>query len=1776
MGPESGSVVSDLGLIGEPKDVTSSMASPLVAVAEPGAVSSGNMPTGEPKDVTQSVVAPAQDVSSFFSDPKAIATAKITALSGPLNIPPYAIQTMARQDPNAFANWNSGLDYAEKQREIDALSFKQALGDKTPATDAKIKKLQAEQAAEPKANFVQGLISGAGEQGAAGLRSAGMFALGILSWPYRKAAQALGLHNLADKQTEMLSQIGSDFGLSPERTKAITENPVTGLGETAKESTAGITGPTYRSLVDAGVNPDVASSASFVIGGALTALQAVPAGRLLPGAQRIGEEAFKDAVVQLAKNGSLTSLAKLWGTRVATIGVEQVAIGMANATTNVLGQEWAKQYSNKVNQQPIFMTPSMPTPKGLVSPGNINLNNRPNVVINKQALHEGVTEDQEIATVRSMSFGEGGKEILVPTVSDDGRIMTDDQAIQQYHKTGKMLGIFTTPKEADIYAEQLHEDQANRKIIPATPFADLAKDILTQAGEQAAVGTAIGGITAAREMKPTYEMGVKLRDWVDNVRAARARNVTEPETVIPQKALPLPSEPIEQARNLLEKAPEERDPQAVEETQAKLDESVKAITANPTPETVPQAIEAAKASDAIETTKNKFSIQQDEGLSGRPVSLRPQNERGKMEQPLESATRIESNQLDLRHSSDNSEGNQPPSKKLAKYGMVYADGPEGGYYENADYSIVMNSDAINIMADQKTILDHLNNPQGGVSESEIREWKEKQGYEAMTNEQIAEGFAIEKLGETSAWDDPSNAEMLWKIMGEPDSIDFPVGAIVFDNFSERQISQRSIQSGQPSYIEQSVKQGVPVDDASVLPIKDPWAISEMEHRMDVRNTAIEMNDAGDIDDAESFAAEMKLTELPGQEKPEAWYKNQWDNMERQRTYVENAKNDEFLTSLDKNSLQETLRAIAEYPEAEIGKVLEPWIEKAQGGMSNSDFQSFVAEAVKNPGKWRRAIERALNQNEYQEQHDRFVQSIASKVTKQSATNELLTKYADRRVGELTTSADSEEQKAAQAVSKLMKAAMKEPGSSIAYDSRVKIQELQNTVSMESGTHLRDVRDRLRTYYESHPETPPDEATTELLNQKLSGDMKVKELQSLADQIDAERQIGKTVQAIKQMKERAFIEDTKNRLMNDIQTRAGWKEPATSEPITAPKGLEAFEKPKGVGSRQFEKSRKGNVPQKFQAQTLSPLRIFRTLGPTGERIWKAENDARSAEYEANDKIQEPAKVKARALGITGHNLAKILKTKDGLEYTVDEVISMQWAHGNPDSRDTLIHGNNITEVQYQELVDQLKPNEKEWGDYIQSVFGRDNFDRVSKAYVEETNSPPPPQVENYFPIRIRDRIYDSPTSEIVQDMNGRTGIRAATPNKRFMKSRQNINPEHRQPMALGATKIFFEQVAKQEHYINTWQTAQRMRKIFTDPKVRGQIAQSYGDDWNKAIDSAITAFANPNALKTTTPMDRLSAATRSALTSSALVGNLPVFAYHLTGPLLYLGDTGPHHILSSVGQWMLHPKDVYNEVYDNAPIIKHMSGDPVLEEIRNSNPAVHKQIKDTINRVGFQPFEWIWSWIRVVGAKAVHDADIGAGFSERDAWDHAVTACQRVQPTGSSADVPMMYHAASTKAFLVLSRQINQYWNMMSSDIPQALAQGKLKEALGTMAALAITGMTVGMVKSKGMPKDAKEAATWLADQFITAIPFVGDEIAPLLTGKGYSGGASLIPAASQIGGDVKNLLTKRQSQSAKIDSAIKVAIDASRVIGGPAVFLSRLYGFIKTGDPWEFMGGSNK
>lgn len=89
-------------------------------------------------------------------------------------------------------------------------------------------------------------------------------------------------------------------------------------------------------------------------------------------------------------------------------------------------------------------------PPGMLQPGNIDLLHRPRV---------WNEEEGGYSTVWSMSIEEDNKQILIPRISLLGKILSEEQAIDEYHRTHRQLGVFGSVEDAERYADALHKQQ---------------------------------------------------------------------------------------------------------------------------------------------------------------------------------------------------------------------------------------------------------------------------------------------------------------------------------------------------------------------------------------------------------------------------------------------------------------------------------------------------------------------------------------------------------------------------------------------------------------------------------------------------------------------------------------------------------------------------------------------------------------------------------------------------------------------------------------------------------------------------------------------------------------------------------------------------------------------------------------------------------------------------------------------------------------------------------------------------------------------------------------------------------------------------------------------------------------------------------------------------------------------------------------------------------------------------------------------------------------------
>ncbi len=92
-----------------------------------------------------------------------------------------------------------------------------------------------------------------------------------------------------------------------------------------------------------------------------------------------------------------------------------------------------------------------PLAKGQLQQGNLDPFNRPTLK----------NPDGTTSTTSSISIGTDKGEVLIPTVVD-GKRLTNAEAIEHFKKTGEHFGIFSRPEDADAFAVDLHNRQADK------------------------------------------------------------------------------------------------------------------------------------------------------------------------------------------------------------------------------------------------------------------------------------------------------------------------------------------------------------------------------------------------------------------------------------------------------------------------------------------------------------------------------------------------------------------------------------------------------------------------------------------------------------------------------------------------------------------------------------------------------------------------------------------------------------------------------------------------------------------------------------------------------------------------------------------------------------------------------------------------------------------------------------------------------------------------------------------------------------------------------------------------------------------------------------------------------------------------------------------------------------------------------------------------------------------------------------------------------------------
>lgn len=991
-----------------------------------------------------------------------------------------------------------------------------------------------------------------------------------------------------------------------------------------------------------------------------------------------------------------------------------------------------------------------------------------------------------------------------------------------------------------------------------------------------------------------------------------------------------------------------------------------------------------------------------------------------------------------------------------------------------------------------------------------------------------------------------------------------------------------------------ITDGVPVTDDELSSFSgDEWADAEIETRGNLRADARSGLASGEYSSADDFIDAQQEFDVLGAEKPREYYQYMWDQAQAGRGEDLERENASFTAIMSlKESAEIFIHGLVfnEQVSAETAAELaDERISVIDNGkfvrMSDKAHAKFLKKVAADPGRFRQMLSEL-------DEDDRQLLLLDMAMAEERQPGKARPKAAfdpgawrDRKIGDLYLPENIRETEAVRRyVDKLVRKGLRPPSAAVEYSIGQQIKALQSGVDHTSGPRAMETKRQIRRAFDIRGVYSPEresrvspEATgsrfpgyetlpqkvKDALGQTFLRDMTVKQMEDLAEEVDKLRDVGKQMRAIKEM-------ERKTKIQNDIKAISD--EVGLPDKVPLPESKERKEmEAKGLG-------------QKTKAKFWNMDRIAQWLGPTAHRMLSADvNTITDAELRARDKTYAPALAKMKELGITPRTLAREIKADTGETFYPSEVMHMRIALQNQDTYEYLLYGNKMIDDRGGDsrvlaLVDQLTPQEIAFSEYMLDTFGGDSFERLNEAFVKDTNTSSVP-VSKYFPIRSADSDSQALRQEMASDIAKKSGARQAYPKKNFMKQRKSIPPEKRGKMRLDAVGIFFAQLEKQEHYIATWEWAKHAQSVFRDKGLRERIRLQFGKDWLEEVDRFINGVADPNTLRSTDPLAKFSDLVRGNLSIAGLAGNLSSAAFNLAGPLMYLGDLGgnPMHLFSAQAQWMKNPKALWEFVTSRDPQLKNATVDPVLEEAIRKDPSLARTLKDLSIKLGFSLTTVIDRWTRLIGWKAVYDANVKE-FGDAKASRMAQAATLRTQPSGAKKDLPSVYHSTWGKAFYVFSRQLNQMFGQMTSDWARmskdekASARAKMGFILGDIFAIALTGLFIGAVSRKRLPDNEKEVAADVASQFITPVPFVGPLISSAIQGVPSRTGIEPITGMTQLVQSGMKV-AKPQSARSRINNLIDFLPAFLRVVGGPAVFVQRGIKTLRTGDPLELLGG---
>ena len=478
--------------------------------------------------------------------------------------------------------------------------------------------------------------------------------------------------------------------------------------------------------------------------------------------------------------------------------------------------------------------------------------------------------------------------------------------------------------------------------------------------------------------------------------------------------------------------------------------------------------------------------------------------------------------------------------------------------------------------------------------------------------------------------------------------------------------------------------------------------------------------------------------------------------------------------------------------------------------------------------------------------------------------------------------------------------------------------------------------------------------------------------------------------------------------------------------------------------------------------------------------------------------------------------------------------------------------------------------------LEKVIGQDydhHGERLNRAMIEIFNKPMW-RVGDYVPMNRREQTGDENQNRVIEDLLGISGAGQKWVSKGWSEKRINISPYHQAPIELGLYKTWAQSVTDTEHFLAYAPLVRSLNFVFKGQDSR-TVKQTINDRWGNAatkrIEDTIAEFANPNATRQRSELDKFVRALRGKTATAYLAWKTSgVLLQAVTSPWPYLQEISPLHYIPACLEVAAGFGKVNDFIREKSVFMNTRQFDPMIKIIKeqmenNKNPIMGKINK--FNKLGMQGLEWIdWAavapgWLakyreelgnvakeqeteyqklldKYHGAEwtdalPTEESKVNRAFSEvmneqqqdAEAVARADDMVRRLQPSSRAADIAPIFKNRNEIVSAVLQFQVslNVIWQNLRYDLPLAVKEKQVGTIVGMVTGYVMAGICLGFLHDDD-GEDEKKNRDWSAwllynalTQFTDSVPVIGSLVnstsEQVITGKSkYWGSSGIFPS----------------------------------------------------------------